>query len=179
MEYLTITNGSIISETLPKGMVVGAVILDYSVFVPAGSANGYGYATVSAHALISGKQGNIPAYGIDNVENASIYIRNLAAFYGGADAYSVKYVTQQDKQRTLWQARSLLLIHINEDESRPHYPCKEAYLYEHMHININWQCQFVTYNIPSYMHVIRVTIQGKNLVINVWYVVRPTHVWVK
>src|SRR6266700_1746595 len=135
---LTITNGSIISETLPKGMYIGAVVLDYSVFVPAGSANGYGYTTVSAHALISGKRGNIPAYGIDSVENASIYIRHLTAFRGGRDAYSVKVVTEQDIVRTIVKTRSAIAAQING----LHYPCREVYLSEPKQITMTWRCQF-------------------------------------
>src|SRR5947208_2762002 len=64
---LTITNGSIISQTLPKGMIISGVVLNYSIFVPAGSANGYGYATVPAHAMASGKSGNISVYQINQV----------------------------------------------------------------------------------------------------------------
>src|SRR5947209_17775938 len=53
---LTVTNGSIISQTLPAGFtsVSGSgfsVVTDRAVFVPAGSADGYGIATVSAHLL--------------------------------------------------------------------------------------------------------------------------------
>ena len=69
--------------------------------VPAGNANGYGYATVAAHALISGKQGNIPAYAINQIEGSSVYVRNLAAFQGGSDAYSVRFATAQDIQTPL------------------------------------------------------------------------------
>ena len=79
---LTITNGSVISQTIPQGFRLGDVVTDTSVFVPAGSANGYGYAVVPAHALISGKAGNIPAYAINQVEGSSVYIRNLSAFTG-------------------------------------------------------------------------------------------------
>ena len=48
---LTITNGSILQEELPQGMIVTAkdrveIITDTAVFVPAGSATGLGYATV-------------------------------------------------------------------------------------------------------------------------------------
>src|SRR6266581_6497408 len=50
---LTITNGSVISQTIPQGFRLGNVTTDSSVFVPAGSANGYGYATVTAHALVN------------------------------------------------------------------------------------------------------------------------------
>ena len=58
---LTITNGSVIAQTIPQGFRLGTVITDSPVFVPAGSANGYGYATVTAHALVSGKGGNFAA----------------------------------------------------------------------------------------------------------------------
>jgi len=61
---LTITNGSVIAQVIPTGFTVQNVATDMAVFVPAGSANGYGYATVAAHALTSGKAGNIPAYAI-------------------------------------------------------------------------------------------------------------------
>ncbi len=172
---LTITNGSIISQTLPKGMVVGAATLDYSVFVPAGSANGYGYATVSAHALTSGKQGNIPAYGIDNVENASIYIRNLTAFHGGADAYSVKVVTAQDRQTALITARGILTLKING----LHYPCKESHLQNSFVNTVTWSCQFITYHIPSYMHVLRTQLQGKEVIVTVWFIAPYRRTWAK
>jgi hypothetical protein len=163
---LTITNGSIISETLPKGMIIGNVTLDYSVFVPAGSANSYGYATVSAHALMSGKHGNIPAYGVDNVENASIYIRNLTAFHGGSDAYSVMVVTALDRQTALTKARGMLALQINKLQ----YPCKESHLQNSFVNTVIWSCRFITYSVPSYMHVIKVTIQGTDLLLTVEFI---------
>src|SRR6266571_4868132 len=52
---LTITNGSIIAQVVPAGFTVQNVTTDTAVYVPAGSADGYGVATVSAHALISGE----------------------------------------------------------------------------------------------------------------------------
>ena len=75
----------------PLLAITNFVVTDRAVFVPAGNANGYGYATVSAHALLSGKAGNIPAYTINQVEGSSVFIRNLTAFHGGRDSYSVKY----------------------------------------------------------------------------------------
>src|SRR5207247_5230887 len=82
---LTVTNGSVIAATLPKGIIFTGksgveVVTDEAVFVPAGSAAGYGYATVSAHAMVRGKSGNIPAYDINRVEGSRIYIRNLTPF---------------------------------------------------------------------------------------------------
>ena len=65
---LTITNGSILSEELPKGMIFtgndGAeVATDTAAFVPAGSASEYGRATVSAHAMRAGI--NLAPFAID------------------------------------------------------------------------------------------------------------------
>src|SRR6266566_2358868 len=56
---LTITNGSIIGQSIPAGFAIQGVVTDYAVYVPGGNANGYGYAIVTAHALISGEGGNL------------------------------------------------------------------------------------------------------------------------
>src|SRR5260221_9079810 len=61
---LTITNGSIIAQVIPAGFTVDNVATDTAVYVPPGSAHGYGYATLSAHALLPGTQGNIPPYAL-------------------------------------------------------------------------------------------------------------------
>ena len=124
---LTITNGSVISQTLPAGFIFitnsgVSVVTDHAVFVPAGNANGYGMANGSAHALTSGKAGNIPALAVDTVEGSSVYVRNLAAFTGGSDAYSVKVVTAQDRQAALANARQ----HLAVLSTGLHYPCVET-----------------------------------------------------
>lgn len=177
---LTITNGSVISQTLPAGLTFisssgVSVVTDTAVFVPAGSANGYGFASVAAHALISGTSGNIPAYAINSVEGSSIYVRNLTAFRGGRDSYSVKFATAQDKHSALLQARAILLSKSNG----LHYPCSEDHSAGAHNMIVTWRCRLLTYHIPSYMHATRVTIQGKNLLIAVVFVVRPVHIWVK
>ena len=174
---LTITNGSVISQTLPAGLTfissIGiSVVTDAAVFVPAGSANGYGFATVAAHALMKGKSGNIPAYAINSVEGSSVYVRNLAAFQGGRDAYSVKFATPQDTQTALTKARSALTI----KSAGLHYPCLESISGA---ISVTWRCQFVTYHIPTFYHVTGVRIIGKSLLVAVWFVARPVHIWVK
>jgi hypothetical protein len=174
---LTITNGSVISQSLPAGLIFISssgisVATDTAVFVPAGSANGYGFATVAARALMSGKQGNIPAYTINRVEGSSVYVRNLTAFRGGKDAYSIKVVTAQDKQAALATARQ----HLAVVSTGLHYPCVERI---NGAVRVTWHCQFVTYHIPVFYHVTRVSIYGKNLVLDVWFVMRPTHIWVK
>jgi hypothetical protein len=174
---LTITNGSVISQTLPAGFIFTtnsgvAITTDQAVFVPAGSANGYGVAYVSAHALASGNTSNIPALAIDMVVGSSVYIRNLAAFHGGHDAYSVKFVTAQDKQVALAKARARLAV----ASTGLHYPCSETLSGA---VTVTWRCQFLTYHIPSYMHVTGISIIGKNLLLTVWFVARPVRIWVK
>ncbi len=174
---LTITNGSVISQTLPPGFIFltrsgVSVASDKAVFVPAGSANGYGYATVSAHAAIAGKSGNIPAYTIDQVLGSSVYVRNLAAFRGGRDAYSVTFVTAHDTQRAVSTAHHLLAA----EATGLHYPCLETIRGA---VVVTWHCQFVTYHIPAFYHVTGVKITGKSLLLAVWYVEHPRHIWVK
>lgn len=175
---LTITNGSVIGQSLPAGLIfVGnddiSVVTDESVFVPAGSADGYGVATVSAHAMMSGKNGNIPTYAINQVEGSSIYIRNLTAFTGGQDAYSVTIVTPQDCLKALEKARQALIP--SSRSGMLLHPCTETVAVA----TLTWQCQFVTYHVPSYMTVTGVRIQGKNLFVNVWFVARPKPMVVK
>ncbi len=172
---LTITNGSIISQTIPAGFRLDNVVTDTVAFVPAGSANGYGYAVVSAHMLLSGKAGNIPPYTIDRVVGSSIYIRNLQSFIGGKDAYSVKVITPQDQQAALIKARQLLAI----AAVGLHYPCQEDQFPDLTKMVVTWRCQFVSYSVPSYMHVTRVTIEGKNLLIDVMFVAPLRRTWTK
>jgi hypothetical protein len=172
---LTITNGSVIAQVIPIGFTVQNVATDRAIFVPAGSANGYGYVVVPAHALIRGKQGNIPAYAINQVEGSSIYIRNLSAFSGGRDSYSIKVVTAQDIQQAHIAARNLLAT----DAVALRYPCRETQSVGISKIIVTWRCQFVTYRLPAFMHVTGVSVIGKNLLIHVWFVPRPIRYWVK
>src|SRR5437763_1105718 len=146
---LTITNGSVIAQVIPAGFTVQNVATNRAIYVPAGSATGYGYAVVPAHALLRGKQGNIPAYAINQVEGSSVYIRNLSAFRGGRSYYSVNVVIPQDRQTAIEQARSLLGAQLQG----LHYPCREWYSSKKQQLIATWRCQFVTYQLPSYMHV--------------------------
>lgn len=169
---LTITNGSVIAQTIPQDFRLANVITDRAVFVPAGSANGYGFATVEAHALASGSTGNIPALAVDAVVGSSVYIRNLAAFTGGHDAYSVKYVTAHDRQTALANARQ----HLAVLSTGLRYPCRETIRGA---VVVTWRCQFVTYHVPALYHVTGVQLFGKNLLLTVWFVARPVRRWVR
>ena len=175
---LTITNGSIITQTLPKGLIVTAnngieAATDSAVYVPAGSADGYGIATVSAHLLTSGI--NMATFSINQVIGTSLYVRNLQPFSGGHPAYSVKYITDQDRLQAIVKARSAVAGQV----SGLHYPCREVYLSAPKQITMTWRCQFITYSVPSYMRVTSVQIQGKEVLLAVWFVARPRRIWVK
>ncbi len=172
---LTITNGSIIAQVIPSGFIVGAVAADHAAYVPAGSATGYGYATVPAHALASGAAGNLPPLAINQVIGSSVYIRNLSAFNGGRDAYSVKYVTAQDRQSALIKARELVALKI----TGLHYPCREAHVQSAFANSVTWRCQFVTFRIPPHMHVSGARFVGKNLIVSVWFITPVKRIWVK
>jgi hypothetical protein len=174
---LTITNGSVVSQTLPEGLIFItksgiSVATNHAVFVPAGSADGYGFATVSAHAITVGKAGNIPAYAINQVAGSSIYIRNLTAFRGGREAYSVQFITPHDKQAALEHARQRLAVR----STGLHYPCSETIS---AILVVTWRCQFVTYHVPANMRVTGVRLQGKNLIVDVIFVARPIRIWAK
>src|SRR6266702_4123180 len=109
---LTLTNGSVVTEILPNGIIFTGngieVVTQSSVLVPAGNAEGYGVAYVQAKAVIAGNIGNIKPLTINVVYGTALYIRNMTSFTGGKDAYSVKVVTNQDKQTALDHARTVL-----------------------------------------------------------------------
>jgi hypothetical protein len=170
---LTIANGSIIAQIIPAGFVVQGVVTDRAVYVPAGSADGYGRATVSAHAGIPGKYGNIPILAINAVIGSSLYIRNLSAFSGGRDAYSVKYVTEHDRQTAIEQAHNQL----RDMVAGLHYPCVERLFPDTRKISVTWRCQMITYTVPSYMRVLRVRLSGKNLLVDVVFTPPPVRIW--
>jgi len=170
---LSISNGSVISQTLPLGFTVTAidgveVAIDASVYVPGGNADGYGMATVSAHLLRSGI--NLSTLSINQVIGTSLFIRNLSPFTGGHPAYSVSFASQQDRVRALERARNLLAI----EATGLHFPCHET-----ITSVLTWHCQFFTYHVPSYLHVTSVTIQGNYLLVDVVFVAHHRRIWVK
>lgn len=169
---LTVTNGSIIAQVIPAGFTIQGVATDEAVYVPAGSADGYGRATVAAHALMEGQQGNMPPLAFHQVIGSSVYIRNLSAFRGGRDAYAVKYVTEQDRRTALSQARAVL----SRELTGLHGPCAEMVRGD---ITLTWRCQIVGYHLLSYMHVTATQVIGKNLIVAVWFIEQPKQIWVK
>jgi hypothetical protein len=172
---LTITNGSIIGQSMPAGFTVQGVATDSAVYVPGGNANGYGWAQVSTHAVIGGHGGNLPPYVINSVIGSSVYIRNLSAFSGGRDGYLVKVITAQDRGVAIEKARySLLSMSMGL-----HYPCVEAVRVSKAVIGMSWHCQMLTYHIAAFYHVTGFRIVGKNLLLSIWFIPRPIRYWVK
>jgi hypothetical protein len=181
---LTVYNGSILSQRIPQGMILTAgngieVVTNQSVFVPNGNPPAYGIASVSAHAITAGVQGNLPSLSISNVYGTSLYIRNLTAFHGGQDAYSVKVVTAQDRQTATDTARSVLTSQEAAIRAFLAAPCKESLTSVKSLLQLSWTCQFVTYRLPSYMKVVSVRLVGSDLLIDVRFVARPRRMWVK
>lgn len=174
---LTLTNGSVIAQELPAGLIfTGAdgaeVVTDAAVFVPAGSASGYGVAYVSAHAVPVGEKGNIPALDIDSVEGSSVYIRNLSAFTGGEDGRSVKFATPQDKQAALDSARGYLAGQVSRIRAILETPCSESTAFGNM-LWVTWACRFAACpNLPGY-RITGIRIEGRNLLVDVVFVERP------
>ncbi len=87
---LTITNGSVIAQTLPSSLTFVcsngiSIITDRATYVPPGSADGYGVSTIPAHLLSAGI--NLAALSINQTIGTSLYVRNLQPFTGGRPAY--------------------------------------------------------------------------------------------
>ena len=175
---LTIYNGSILSQRIPQGMIFTAstgveVIADESAFVPAGDPPYYGIARVSAHVVTAGSQGNIPSYAINEVYGTSLYIRNLHAFKGGKNSYSITVATVQDRQTALDSARAILATQEAKMHEFLSYPCNETTQEKHGILRVSWACQYVTYSIPSYMKITALRLVGKSLFVDVVFVPRP------
>jgi len=178
---LTLTNGSVVSQEIPKGLIFAGkdgveVVTDAAVFLPAGSADGYGVATVSAHAVVAGEQGNIAALDINLTYGTAMYIRNLSSFHGGKRRLDVPIVTPQDKQMAIENAR-IALARIAQMKALFAYPCKQTAQVKNSVVGLSMACQYVTYSVPSYMKVTHIRLVGKNLLVDVIFVAHP-HVMV-
>ncbi|HEY6285150.1 MAG TPA: hypothetical protein VIX20_05770, partial [Ktedonobacteraceae bacterium] len=140
---------------------------DRAIYVPPGSADGYGVSTVPAHVLAAGI--NLAALSINQTIGTSLYVRNLQPFTGGRPAYSMKVVTEEDRQLAVFKTRSVL----DTLSTGLHYPCYDVLNIGKKTVSESWRCQFVTYHIASFYHVTGIRIIGKNLVLSAWLVERP------
>lgn len=166
---LTIYNGSIFTQQLPAGFIVTSsdgveVTTDYAVTIPAADLPSLGVTTVSAHALIAGSNGNIQANAIQSTYGSAIKIKNLAAFSGGQNAYTVTYATNQDKQNALDTARQQVTA--SQPIGLLAQPCTDAIKQTEKSVSVTRACTFVTYQAPN-TEVLSVHLAGHNVILTV------------
>jgi len=181
---LTLTNGSVLSEVLPRGVIFNGVNgvevrTTESVFIPAGSASGYGVAVVPAKTIQAGKTGNIQTLAINAVYGTALYVRNLIPFSGGKDAYSVIVQLPKDRQTAINIARAFVASQKAQVPATLASPCKENLLGASNKMVVSWGCQFVTYHVPSYMCVLGAKLEGKDFFVTVEFTPPPHKIWVK
>lgn len=175
---LTIYNGSILSHELPAGLILTGkdgveIVTDQAVTIPAGSAPSYGIATVSAHAVVPGAQGNIQADDISAVYNSDITIKNLSSFTGGADARTETFVTAGDTHTALTKAQYALSAQEKQHEGLLARPCQEKTEQKALALAVTRACQFVTYTAPPGVQVVSAQVKGKVVLLQVKMVTRP------
>ena len=104
---ITLYNGLFTLQAITAGTVLtGAdgvqVVTDHNASIPAAintTPPTFGHITVPAHAVLTGAQGNIPAYDINQACCASsVLAKNTLAFTHGAEAREYTVVTAQDIQ---------------------------------------------------------------------------------
>jgi baseplate J-like protein len=174
---LTITNGSVIAEHLPAGMIFTGsdgieVVTTESVDVPAGNGTSYGTASVMAQAVVAGGKGNIAPFDIQLVYGTSLYIKNYRNFTGGQEAQTVTFITSQDRQISLSQARQSLIQQTLA--SLLQSPCKETVTGTDT-LQVTWTCQFVRYDVPDLpgVRVLHAEVAGHVVLLEIVYVARP------
>jgi len=121
---ITFYNGAIYSQIIPFGTVLkGAdgikVVTDEQAVIPPAAQTTpptYGHVNVAAHALSSGKVGNIQVGDINEACCVTSVIAQNTLFHGGRDAYTYTYLSDQDvKNKTAsllpaLQAQTLLTL---------------------------------------------------------------------
>lgn len=181
--YLTIYNASFLNQSLPSGFVMSSqngieVMTDTSVFIPANNPPSDGVASVHAHTLIAGSQGDIQAGALNAVYNSSLYIRNLESFTGGHDAYSKTLVTSLDRTRAL-NAAKLQVQEKQTAQKQPGLltqPCSETDTLASSRVSARLQCVYATYTykIPANAHLEYARLQGTNVLLTIKTVIQPS-----
>ncbi len=115
---ITFYNSLLSHQTIPAGTIVTGndgvqIITDQAARIPAGNPPSYGQVTVSAHAVVAGPKGNVPAYDINTACCAtSVVAKNTESFTGGAAAREYLVVTRAD----INTAVTSLLLTLSESE---------------------------------------------------------------
>jgi hypothetical protein len=142
---ITFFNGLLTAQTIAAGTVLTGsdgvqVVTERAALIPAGNPPVYGEATVPAHALLPGPQGNLRAGDIHQACCApSVVAENLAAFTGGRDARDDTVVTRADLDAAAatLQARlntaehGALAAQVNGEEALLSPPCQARITSDH------------------------------------------------
>jgi hypothetical protein len=101
---ITFYNSLPAPQIMPAGTILASskgtqVITDQTATIPAGSYAGYGTANVSAHSLLIGSTGNLPAGSIQGACCKAYILVYSGAFTGGADEKDFPMVTKSDLSR--------------------------------------------------------------------------------
>ncbi len=167
---LTIYNGSIFVQQIPKGFLVIAqdgteIITDEEAVIPAGNPPFFGTVRVPAHAVLPGVAGNIPVLSINTNYGGSLYLKNLTAFRGGNDSYTIPSASETDKLTALTMARSILMVRQKSYPALLDQPCGETSTQDNLLLIVSWHCQFVTYQAPKGVRVISVERKGGSVLL--------------
>jgi hypothetical protein len=142
---ITFFNGLLTAQTIAAGTAFTAssgvqVVTERAAFIPTGNPPVYGQATVPAHALLPGQQGDLRAGAIHRACCApSVVAENLAAFTGGREARDETVVTRADLDRaaTTLKAsldraeRAALQSQVNGEEALVSPPCQTRLTSDH------------------------------------------------
>jgi hypothetical protein len=97
---ITFYNGSFTSKTIDAGTLFTAidgiqVMTNETITIPPGNPPTYGEATVPAHAVPTGRKGNINAGAINTTVSSDVLVKN-SQFTGGSNARDFQAVAQAD-----------------------------------------------------------------------------------
>src|SRR5579885_1916012 len=133
----------------------------------------FGIATVPAHAVEAGSQGNIATGVIYQQDGSSLTIKNLTAFAGGQDAPTTHYVQDADRADAIAAAKASV------EAKKPTAgllvrPCTEAVKQSETRVTVQVVCQYAIYRAPTNTQVLSVLqVQGSSIVLRIRKVVLP------
>ena len=165
--FITFYNALFTSQTVDAGSVfTGAygvqVVTEETVTIPANNPPQDGQATTSAHALLPGSKGNIQALDINGTFSSALYVKNLAAFIGGADERNFQTVAKRDidslsipLKTSLAQSMSAAMqSQLTPQEQLQLFPCTPQVASDHavgaeatqVKVSVSATCSAVAYN---------------------------------
>jgi hypothetical protein len=165
---ITLYNGQFQSVAVPAGTMLTVskgvqIATDQDALLPAGTPPAYGQTTVSAHAIIPGRGGNIAAYAISVACCApAVLAKNTQGFTGGQDERDFHTVTQSDIDQAATPMKPILAQSVSgalqgqltHSEALQTLPCTPTVRSDHqagqeareVKVTVAETCSAVTYN---------------------------------